>query len=392
MEKNRQYFIDIVNKFIYGGEYVAPPDIDWYEIKKIAEIQSLLGLVGIVTSRSNIENMPLDCSELFEYMIFENARRGMVIERVFKEVTEALNKYNIPHITVKGYVLRNLYPEKDMRSMGDLDFVVKEENMLKAKTALEEAGFAFDKRYRGEWSYKKHGQRVELTHSLVDADVGFFNYEEYMSQIFEHVVKMDNCTYQLTNEFHFIYMILHTMKHFYAEGCGIRMIIDMALFLNKYKSELDWDYINGELKKLKTDVFAKNMIALCGRLFKTDVPDDMDPELFEAVFDYIMTGGTFGFARKNLGVADGRNMMAKNQSVAVNLFHRAFPNDDTMRGLINWYYDKTKLLLPAAWVYRWIHSIVTKRGMLLKSLINLGSKEESKKQYELLKKIGLYKK
>lgn len=388
---NRQYFIDIINKFIYGGEYIPPKDIDWFQIRQIAEIHSMLGIVGIVVNRSNI-NMPVECYEMFDYMVFDGAKRGILIESIFNDVTKALNKAEIPHIIVKGYILRNLYAEKDMRTMGDLDFVLKEEDLEKSKEALLAAGFKLTSVYRGEWSYEKNGMTVELTKSLMDADVGYINYEEYMSSIFDKTVLINEYTYELNNDFHFIYMMLHTMKHFYSEGCGIRMILDLALFVRKYKDSLNWDYINAEFNKLKIDVFAKNIIAVCARMFNIDFDADIDDDLYMEIYDYILEGGAFGFARNKEGIAGNRDRIAKNESVIASLFKRAFPDNNTMKGLIGWYSDKPVILLPVAWVYRWIHSVYLKRGFLFKTLINTGEKDESLKQLELLKRIGLYRK
>ncbi|MGN1318700.1 MAG: nucleotidyltransferase family protein, partial [Lachnospirales bacterium] len=386
---NRQNFLDIVNKFIYGGEYIPPKDIDWFEIKHLAEIHSMLGIVGVVVNRSNIK-MPLECYEMFDFMVFDGARRGILTESIFSDATSALNKANIPHIVVKGYILRDLYTEKDMRSMGDIDFIAKEEDLEKIKDVLVSAGFKLNKIYDGEWSYKKNDMTIEFRSGLVDADIGYMDYNKYMSNIFDKAVVMKGCSFELNNNFHFIYMMLHTMKHFYGEGCGVRMILDIALFVKKYKDSLDWKYIKNEFKKLKIELFANNILAVCVRMFNIDFDAKIDDDLYNEIFDYILEGGAFGFARNNLGVADNRERIEKNKSVFSYLLNKAFPNDDTMRGLINWYYDKPKIFLPVAWVYRWFNSLYNKKGLVIKSVVNVGNTTESKKQLELLKKMGLY--
>lgn len=386
---NKRYFIDIINKFIYGGEYKPPIDIDWHEIKRLAEIHSLGGLVGVVVNRSNIK-MPIECYEYFDYMVFDCARNGIMWEKRYNEVTSALSSVNIPHIIVKGYILRNIYPEKDMRTMGDLDFVVHKEDMERARDALLASGYTLESVFKGEWCYKKDNMLVELHPGLMDADVGFIDYEGYMSKIFDNTKVIKGCTYELTDEFHFIYMTMHIMKHFYSDGAGIRMMLDMALFIKRYKQNLDWNYINRELKNLKMDVFFDNIQALCYRLFDSGINNKIDEELYNEVFDYIMTGGAFGFARKNFEISQSRDRIAKNEYVIKTLFKRAFPSDNEMRGLVLWYYNKPKALLPVAWAYRWVNSAFLKRGKLVKSIILTAENKESRKQLEMLKKLGLY--
>ncbi len=388
---NKKYFIDIVNKFIYGGIYEPPADINWFEIKHLAEIHNMGGIIGVVINRSNID-MPLECYEYFDFSVFDCARMGIMWEMIYNDITEILSQAKIPHIIVKGYVLRNLYTEKDMRTMGDLDFVVAFENLEKAMNPIVNKGFKLKSVFKGDWAYEKDGMTVELHPGLMDADVGLIDYEKYMSDIFNKTKLIKGCSYELTNEFHFIYIIMHIMKHFYGDGCGIRMILDMALFLNRYNDKLDWNYINKELADLKIDIFANNMFALCHRLFNSKIDKEIDEDLFEPVFDYIMEGGTFGFARKNYAVSQSRNRIAKKQNLFGLLLLRAFPNDEKMRGLVLWYRNKSVLLLPAAWIYRWIHSAFIKRGQLIKSVMATVETKESKKQLELLTKLGLYRK
>lgn len=50
-------------------------------------------------------------------------------------------------------------------------------------------------------------------------------------------------------------MLVHLAKHIKLGGSGIRSIIDIKIFLDKKKEELNWDYVKEELKKLHLSQF-----------------------------------------------------------------------------------------------------------------------------------------
>ena len=73
---------------------------------------------------------------------------------------------------------------------------------------------------------------------------------EYFSDMSRAVLREGyQFTYDFNIEDFYIYMIAHIAKHFYAMGCGIRNLLDIYIYLNKYGEQLDREYISSELKK-----------------------------------------------------------------------------------------------------------------------------------------------
>ena len=55
-------------------------------------------------------------------------RTGLILERtmgVANYLNNILNENNIPHVFLKGYHLKNLYPDHILRMCGDVDILVK---------------------------------------------------------------------------------------------------------------------------------------------------------------------------------------------------------------------------------------------------------------------------
>lgn len=61
-------------------------------------------------------------------------------EMILNEITAK----GIDILPLKGYVLKSLYPDSNYRQMGDLDYLLEEENLSKAGQILQELGYTAD--------------------------------------------------------------------------------------------------------------------------------------------------------------------------------------------------------------------------------------------------------
>ena len=100
---------------------------------------------------------------------------------------------------------------------------------------------------------------VEVHRAMYDKTVDGNQYDYFKS--FEKAVLKDGkkYTYDFNREDFYVYMIAHMAKHFYAMGCGIRNLVDVYIYLEKYGKELDRAYLNKELKKCGIYDFAVNI-------------------------------------------------------------------------------------------------------------------------------------
>lgn len=59
----------------------------------------------------------------------------------------------------------------------------------------------------------------------------------------------------MTLEDHYLFTLYHLLEHFIRGGIGIRMVLD--IFILSQLSELNWEYLNQELKILGIEEFEK---------------------------------------------------------------------------------------------------------------------------------------
>ena len=140
-------------------------------------------------------------------------------------------------------------------------------------------------------------------------------------------------------------MICHAAKHFSHGGTGFRTIIDEYIYLNN-KDNLDFNYINEELKKNKLDKFEKLLRDSANYIFKHEIKDNINDVLM--FIDFILSCGTYGNTKNSstIGVIDDGS---KEKHIWVRLFppysvmKRRNPSLKKAPFLLPWFYF-TRLL------------------------------------------------
>ena len=366
-------FLSILNAYINNKIFSQTKKINWERIYHLASIHSVQGIIAAVVSNNNKLCVQDEVRNKLQKDFYSTLMFSVKQEDEARKLFNILNKVCIPHVLTKGYVVRNYYPDKELRTMGDIDIFVSGENFEKAKKILKEYNYTITDTYFNEVSFDKNNVHFEIHKSLLNEDLGNgYDYGKYFDLLCNKAVKIKDYTYELDVDDHLIYLIAHIGKHFYNEGCGIRMIMDIAVYVNKFTDKLDWNYLWNEFENIRLKKFAENIFYICNKI--------------EA---YILEAGTFGFYERNNGVKLLRKSYGSgNQGNVMTWF---FPSDKDMRELSEWYRNKSVLLLPVAWIKRWINSFVNKRqNIILKVFGIFCGKKEAKKQFTLLRKLGIY--
>ncbi len=383
-------FKSILNIYMSNKIFSQTKKINWENIYHLASIHNVQGIISAVIKNNEL-CIPGEINSKLQKDFYSTLMYSVKQENETEKLLNILNKACIPHVLTKGYVVRNYYPDKELRTMGDIDILVSEENFEKAKELLKENDYRITDTYFNEVSFDKNNVHFEIHKSLLDEDLGNgYDYGKYFDQLCKKAVKVKDNTYELNINDHLIYLIAHIGKHFYNEGCGIRMIMDIAVYINRFEYKLDWNYLWNEFEKIRLKKFAQNIFYICNKWFDTkiNVPN-MDIELYNEIETYILEAGTFGFYERNSGVKLLRKSYGSGKQG--NVMSWFFPKDKDMRELSEWYKDKPILFLPAAWIKRWLDSFRTKKwSAISKALGTVKGKDIAEKQYGMLKELGIY--
>ena len=293
---------------------------------------------------------------------YANRFRGLVKQSMLqtlmqvceaKILQEKFEQAGIRNQVLKGTVLKQLYPSPEMREMSDIDFMLYEESFTKAEEILAAVGYNKIQEVKHHAVFLKKPYLVLEAHwSLYDKNVDKGQYLYFKDNFRAVPVPGTRYTYEFSKEDFYVYMIAHMAKHFYENGCGIRNVADIYIYLNKYNSVLDRAYIDAELKKLGLTSFEAHMSTLANIWLgkeKTTV-------FYNQLFDYMVDCGIYGKGENGVWGQFVKDHAERGSSLKTWYY---FPGMDYMQEHYPWLENK-KWLLPVAWVIRGVNGMLNK--------------------------------
>ena len=395
MDKNEKYFFELLSNYIHGKSPEYNDEISWDKIFNIAHKHSLSGVIyNMFKKQDKISNISMSLMAQEQVNYWTQIQNSINKDYEMKKVLEILSLKEIPHVLMKGYIIKNLYPDPDLRTMGDIDFLVKEEDIDKVHEILITLlGYEHLKTVRAVRNYGKIGMNLEVHTSIFYDNISEkIDYEGYFNGAWDNVIlKEGNLTYEFNIEYHLIFLIAHLAKHLYNEGCGVRMFLDIALYIKHYKDELDWDYFWKEINKIELEKFTKNTFTLCSYWFKVKTKEEnlyLEEDFFENITKYVLNSGTFGKTVENDMLNRYRREKENSKKKNTN-FAMIFPKTEVLANEF-YYLQKYKFLYPIAWINRLFRLFTIRRKETLYKIVNKSRlKNGAEEVYSIYRKMGL---
>lgn len=304
---------------------------------------------------------------------FREATQSDEVEFIRKAFTEN----NISFMLLKGSHLKALYPQADMRFMVDMDILVHEEDMQRAKEIILSRGFIQEMdNGKDIVLIKKPVLTIEL-HKMLFVEEYFMH--DYFLGVWDKAEKCGESEFKMTYNDLYVYTLAHLAEHYTTAGACFRPVMDLFL-LKKHKSEkLDFNYITKQLEILGIEAFAKNIISLCDLIF-TEEERNETHALMES---YIVFGAPVENAEAAAAAALSEN------SKATSFIKTLFPNYKHM-SLRYPILKKLPFLLPLFWVIRAVTYTFSKNDMVKTKREQMKSydKESVEKMKEIFEKSG----
>lgn len=347
----------------------------------------VIGLVYYGAVYCGVDKKLEPMQALFRYLI----PTMNVTEKQFytvNKVCAAFEENGIDYMPVKGTVLQPYYPNRELRTMGDADILIRVEQYEQIKPIMEQLGFTFEYESDHELVWKNKNLFLELHKRLIPS----YNrdYAAYYGDGWRlgHPEKEGACRYVMTNEDQMIYLFTHFAKHYRDGGVGIRHILDLYVF-SKAHPDMDKAYMEQELKKLRLLEFYRN---ICDTLqvWFNDAPET---EITDLITGVIFRSGEFGLSEDRIAAGGLRDMGDGKTAKEM--------RSGRVRNVLFLPYDamceqfpvlkKCKILLPLMWVVRAFRVVLFKRDQLKKqrSKIKLLSNDRLTDYERSLKAVGL---
>lgn len=179
------------------------------------------------------------------------SRKNILFRRLYGEMANE----SFDPIIVKGPVCAATYPDFDFRLSSDFDIIIKPEIKDKVHTFLIKKGY----KCSGEAYHAEAGLYLEVHTALFEGE-GYIhrNAEKIFSDVCKNTVRSDIFK-TLSYTDNLIYLIYHALKHFTVSGFGVRQIIDIALYAEAFKEDIDFSVVFKNLKKINGNIFALNI-------------------------------------------------------------------------------------------------------------------------------------
>ena len=306
---------------------------------KLSERHSLKAFFYQTLLKTHVSIKEEELKKLEEYYFF-TLRKGASFDKERKELYEWLNQNEIPFLPLKGIIVKDYYLDPYSREFADNDILFNGKDDVVKK-------FFTNREYKVE-SYKKGNHDVYLKKPFYNFEMhrALFALNEdnkknvvYFDKYLDKALVKERYEHYLKPEDFYIYFTAHSFKHYHGGGCGIRTILDYYFYLKK--EQLDFSYIDPELKKLDLLEFSNNMRSLSSKLFNNESLTDEETEMLL----YIASSGTYGTIEHS--VAKGIEKKGKFGY----LMSRIFPPMSFYKTAYPKLY-KTKVLIPLAWFIR----------------------------------------
>ena len=215
--------------------------------------------------------------------------RYEAIKHEQNQIYRVFEKEGIVFVPLKGSVIRNYYVDRWMRTSCDIDILVHEDDLERAKEALMlHLGYAMGRyKYHDLSMYAPSGILLELHFRIVENEK---NLDKNLKKVWEYVQPIEEGRFQyvMTPEYLMFHSYAHMVYHFMYGGCGVRYVID-AWILEK-KLAHDEKILQKMCKECRIDRFVEGVKKLSRVWFEEDEHDDLSRRMQS----YIITGGVFG--------------------------------------------------------------------------------------------------
>lgn len=358
-----EYLAKVVNFQFYHG--TAPSISDGPDFDTIIDVASRNHIMYMVCSTLLQEKNLTDKQiETLRSNVKFSVFRSLIQDSELKRMINTFEKAGVKNIPLKGSVIRYLYPRPELREMSDIDVLIDLDDIEEAKNSLNNIGFELKSSIKHHDIYCKNNQvTIEAHKSMYDKTVDNAQYQYFVG--FDKCIIRNNCkyTYDLQTEDFYVYMIAHAAKHFYAMGCGIRNLIDIYVYLKKYKDTMDMSYVRSELARCGIADFACHMEKLA---FDWIEGKELDG-FYLSLFEYMIDAGIYG----------------KDENGIWNKFADAQKDNISKWELKAWYYfppyyymseyypwiEEHHFLLPVAWLIRFMRGIFLHKGAKKREMV-----------------------
>lgn len=233
--------------------------IDFYEVYRLAEEQSVLGLMAAGIEHVKDYRIPQDITLQFVGQTIQLEQRNQSMNHFIVKLISKLRAASVYTLLVKGQGVAQCYERPLWRTCGDIDLFLSEENYYKAKQVLKplaqsvENEVDYDKHLGmtiGSWVVELHGNLRSGLSRRIDKCLDSIKHDTFYNGYVRSWINDSTTIFLLGVNNDVIYVFSHILQHFYKGGVGLRQICDWCRLLWFNRERIDKSKILKSLKEM----------------------------------------------------------------------------------------------------------------------------------------------
>lgn len=263
--------------------------IDWNHLFAIAS-PDLYGYLGYKLTEVALQN----CCPALLLKEALDARRATAAQwlRLRLELRRLAAEFahqQVDFLLLKGSVLAfQAYPDPSLRSVSDIDILVRSENLAKALECVYAAGFSCPERYAhpaGVLESALPGEEISLplekpgTRALIEVHTQLESAEPRFPVSIGHVwgtseeADLGGLKVHIPDKHEFLFHLILHLARGHLFSLGLRPLLDIHLWVELQGKRLDWGGIAAECVRRRYGDWAHLTMRILCDTFRTPVPD-----------------------------------------------------------------------------------------------------------------------
>lgn len=331
--------LELLKAELFDLKANIPNEANWSKIFESAKAQCIIPLVAA--------HVPTEHRKEWLEISYQSKAHFMQMIHEQNSLVKIFNDNKIPFVILKGTAAAIYYPSPSLRTYGDIDLYISENELAFANDVLIRNGYESEKNEERHNEYIKNGMIVELhtkfssknyndiDHILIN---GLYNSTNYIvaSSTFPGLPTYENG----------LVLLGHIMQHLKESGIGLRQIIDWMMFVHKELDDSSW---NNHFRSLAAEAGLEKLAITVTFMCKKwmGLPDEItwcnsaDEDAADWLLTRIFDDGNFGRDR-----APYENVKAsvRNEGIFKHLQRMGVENCTLAR--------KCAFFRPFAWIYQ----------------------------------------
>lgn len=259
-DRTIEAFLALVKAGLWEKEVQLSPfgKIDWNDIYRLSEEQSVMGLVLAGLEHSNIKpSQQLLLQWIGEVQMLE--QQNLAMNDFLAKLIEKLREADVYAILVKGQGVAQCYERPLWRVSGDIDLLLSDDNYKWAKSVLP--SLASEVADEDEvtkhlalvingFDVELHGKMPFVISKRVDDGIDDVLYDIFCRGNIRSWDCNGTQVFLPSPDNDVILVFTHFLHHFFIEGVGLRQVCDWCRLLWTYRSKLDFQLLESRIRRM----------------------------------------------------------------------------------------------------------------------------------------------